>query len=46
VTLDDDRLERLGALRQRWRWEDLEDAGPGVLLEVHDAGERVLVWLR
>ena len=29
------------------RWEDIERAGPGILLEVtEDEGDRVLVWLR
>jgi hypothetical protein len=29
------------------RWEDIERAGPGILLEVtEDQGDRVLVWLR
>jgi hypothetical protein len=39
----DDPVERaLGRLR----WEDLERAGPGVLVEVEDGdGEQVLVWL-
>jgi hypothetical protein len=40
--------------RERWRrhmgrmrWEDLERAGPGILVEVlEDEGDRVLVWLR
>lgn len=40
--------------RGRWRrrmdgmrWEDIERAGPGILLEVmEDEGDRVLVWLR
>lgn len=39
---------------ERWRrqmgklrWEDIERAGPGILLEVtEDEGDRVLVWLR
>ena len=31
----------------RLRWEDVERAGPGILLEVaEDRGDRVLVWLR
>ena len=31
----------------RLRWEDIERAGPGILLEVtEDEGDRVLVWLR
>jgi hypothetical protein len=34
-------------LRRRVRFEDLERAGPGVLVEVdEDDGEQVLVWLR
>ena len=40
--------------RERWRrrmdgmrWQDLERAGPGILMEVlEDEGDRVLVWLR
>lgn len=40
--------------RERWRrrmdrlrWEDIERAGPGILLEVmEDEGDRVLIWLR
>jgi hypothetical protein len=32
---------------RRLRWEDIERAGPGILLEVQeDEGDRVLVWLR
>jgi hypothetical protein len=31
----------------RLRWEDIERAGPGILMEVmEDEGDRVLVWLR
>jgi hypothetical protein len=41
---DGGRLAR--KLRHRWRWEELESAGAGVLLEAHDDGERVLIWLR
>jgi hypothetical protein len=34
-------------LRRRVRFEELERAGPGVLVEVEeDDGEQVLVWLR
>src|SRR5262245_23569656 len=40
--------------RERWRrrmgklrWEDIERAAPGILLEVtEDEGDRVLIWLR
>jgi hypothetical protein len=40
--------------RERWRrrmgklrWEDIERAGPGILMEVtEDEGDRVLIWLR
>lgn len=47
VELDDERGERLARRWGRdWRWEDLEDAGPGPLLEVADGDERVLIWLR
>jgi hypothetical protein len=46
VTLGGKHERMARRLRHRWRWEDVGDAGPGVLLEVHDAGERVLIWLR
>jgi len=38
---------RARELRGRLTWKDIEDAGPGILLEVeeHD-DERVLIWLR
>jgi hypothetical protein len=42
---DEERVAR--QLRRRVRFEDLEKAGPGVLVEVdEDDGEQVLVWLR
>jgi len=47
IDLDGRDEERARKLRRRIRWEDIEDAGPGVLLEVEDDdGQRVLVWLR
>lgn len=49
VALDvgDDDHELARQLRRRLRLEDLEKAGPGVLVEVLEAeGEQVLVWLR
>jgi len=47
LDLEDERGERLARKwRHRWRQSDLEDAGPGVLLEARDADDRVLIWLR
>jgi hypothetical protein len=42
---DDERAER--AVKRHVRFEDIEKAGLGVLVEVEeDDGEQVLVWLR
>jgi hypothetical protein len=39
--------ERWSRHMGKLRWEDIEKAGPGILLEVmEDEGDRVLVWLR
>jgi hypothetical protein len=47
IDLDADDRDLAGQLRRRVRLEDLEEAGPGLLLEVDEAnGEQVLVWLR
>jgi hypothetical protein len=44
---DERDRERWRRRMDRMRWEDIERAGPGILLEVtEDEGERVLVWLR
>ena len=45
---DDERdRERWRRRVDRLRWEDIERAGPGILMEVtEDEGDRVLVWLR
>jgi hypothetical protein len=49
---DLDPEDEYGRLRRhrklgRLRWEDIERAAPGILMEVvEDEGERVLVWLR
>ena len=44
---DDGDREVARQLRRRVRLEDLEKAGPGMLVEVEeDDGEQVLVWLR
>jgi hypothetical protein len=41
---DDDDVQR--KLGRHLRWKDIEEAGPGVLVEVtEDDGEQVLVWL-
>ena len=52
--VDWDDIDGEGHDHERWRrqmgrlrWEDIERAGPGILLEVtEDEGDRVLVWLR
>ena len=45
--VDGDRDERWSRHMGKLRWEDIEKAGPGILLEVmEDEGDRVLVWLR
>jgi hypothetical protein len=47
VDLDADDRDLAEQLRRRVRLEDLEKAGPGLLLEVDETdGEQVLVWLR
>jgi len=47
-TIGDERdHERWRRRMGRVRWEDIERAGPGILLEVtEDEGDRVLIWLR
>lgn len=43
----DPEYERWRRKMGKLRWEDIERAGPGILLEVlEDEGDRVLVWLR
>jgi hypothetical protein len=52
--IDWDEMEGDEHDRERWRrrmgklrWEDIERAGPGILMEVtEDEGDRVLVWLK
>jgi len=48
LDLDDARGERAKrCLKRHLRLQDLEAAGPGILVEVEeDDGEQVLVWLR
>jgi hypothetical protein len=47
IDLDADDRDLAGQLSRRVRLEDLEKAGPGLLLEVDETGgEQVLVWLR
>ena len=48
IDVGDESEEQLARqLRRHVRFEDLEKAGPGVLVEVNeDDGEQVLVWLR
>jgi hypothetical protein len=45
IDLGDEGAER--AVKRHLRWEDLERAGLGVLVEVEeDGGDQVLVWLK
>ena len=47
MDLDPQDERRRKKMSRRLRWEDIEKAAPGILLEVlEDEGERVLVWLR
>jgi hypothetical protein len=47
IDFDDGERDVARQLRRRVRLEDLEKAGPGILVEVEeDDGEQVLVWLR
>lgn len=47
IDFDDSERDVARHLRRRVRLEDLEKAGPGILVEVEeDDGEQVLVWLR
>ena len=47
IDFDDGERDVARQLRRRVRLEDLEKAGPGILVEVEeDDGQQVLVWLR
>lgn len=47
IDFDDSERDVARQLRRRVRLEDLEKAGPGILVEVEeDDGQQVLVWLR
>jgi hypothetical protein len=47
IDFDDSERDVARQLHRRVRLEDLEKAGPGILVEVEeDDGEQVLVWLR